>query len=126
MVKKCKLSILLLLVEFILLPFFSSSFSTEKVSQSKNEFNFLTDFHIEALDGYFQEVDDDTEFGFCQINSLFLATIFLSIPFNSLTTSSFHKENLSYQEFSIPLPFLLKFPHLFAHIFLRSFYVISL
>ena len=106
MVKKIKQNILLLLVAFILLPIFTYPLSSEKILQSKNEFNFSTEYHKEALDGYFQEVDDDTEFGFCQINSLFLATIFLSIPFNSLTTSSFHKENLSYQEFSIPPPVL--------------------
>ncbi len=106
MVKKLKLNILLLLVAFILLPIFTYPLSTEKVIQSKNEFNFSTDYHKEALDSYFQEVDDDSEFGFCQINSLYLATIFLSIPFNFLTSSSFHKENLSYQEFSIPPPLL--------------------
>jgi len=106
MVKKCRLNITLLLVAFILLPIFTYTLSTEKGIHSKNEFNFSTDYHKEALDGYFQEVDDDTEFGYCQINSLYLATIFLSIPFNSLTSSSFHKENLSYQEFSIPPPSL--------------------
>jgi hypothetical protein len=104
MVKRINQNILLLLVAFILLPIFTYPFSTEKILQSKNEFNFSTDYHKEALDGYFQEVDDDSEFGFCQINSLYLATIFLFIPFYSLITSSFHKENLSYQEFSIPPP----------------------
>jgi hypothetical protein len=102
MVKKCKLINLLLLVAFILLPIFSY----EKPSQFKNEFNFSSDFHIEDLDGYFQEVDDDNEFGFCQISSIFLFTIFHTIPFQFLSTSSFHKENLSYQEFSIPPPYL--------------------
>jgi hypothetical protein len=106
MVKKSKVNVLLLLIGFILLPIFTYPLSTEKLSQSKNEFNFSTDYHKEALDGYFQEVDDDTEFGYCQINSLYLATIFLAIPLNSLTSSSFHKENLSYQEFSIPPPSL--------------------
>jgi hypothetical protein len=106
MVKKCRLNILLLLVAFILLPIFSYPFSTEKVSQSKNDYNFSIDFHIKVLDGYFQEVDDDNEFGYCQISSVFIATIFQIIPFCSLSSSSFHKENLSYQEFSIPPPFL--------------------
>ena len=106
MVKKCKLNILLLLIALILIPIFTYALSTEKVSQSKNEFNFSIDYHIEVLEVYFQEVDDDNEFGYCPIHLVYVVTNFYPIPFHSHTASSFQKENLSYQEFSIPPPFL--------------------
>jgi hypothetical protein len=106
MIKKCKLSIMLLLIAFILIPIFTYPLSTEKVSQSKNEFNFSTDYHMEVLEGYFQEVDDDHEFGYCPIHSVYVVTNFFPILFHSHTASSFQKENLSYQEFSIPPPYL--------------------